>query len=266
MKVLRWLLPLVSLAIVLAVTLWDLGGARLGPGPLHPAHAALPELAGGSHCDACHRAGAGIDAGACTKCHAPIAAQLDVGRGLHGGLAAGLQRRCGTCHPEHHGALAPLIAGHSFALAGFPDANAYDHRHVDFGLAGAHSGLACTQCHVAADAVEPPAGGRYLGLTQACTACHEDVHRAAFGPGCEDCHGQERPFREAPGFRHATFVLEGAHRRVACADCHAAGTARDVAALRRQPLPARGCGDCHADPHGASAPRALRLERTADCA
>ncbi|MBL9079779.1 MAG: cytochrome c3 family protein [Planctomycetes bacterium] len=266
MKLARWLLPLLSLGIVLLLTLRSTEGRRLGPGPLHPAHAGVAELADGANCEACHRKGQGIAQDGCTRCHEPIAAQLATERGLHGSLPAAQRQRCEQCHSEHHGAGAPLIAGHAFALAGYPAGTPYDHRHVAFRLTGAHDGVACAKCHIGADAAAPPAGGRFLGITQACTECHDDVHKTAFGRDCESCHGQQQPWREAPGFAHATFPLRDSHRKVACAECHATGTAHDVAALQQQSLPARTCVECHADPHRSEAPKALQLAGTADCA
>lgn len=268
MKALRWLVPIVSLALVLAVTLWDLRGARIGPGPLHPAHAAVAELAGGRNCDACHRQGEGIDASRCGTCHRAVAEQVANGGGLHGKLPAGQRERCGVCHSDHHGDEAPLLTPHAFALAGIA-ADAYDHRHVDWHLAGAHASLSCVRCHVTADERTPPAGGRFLGLSQACTECHADEHRGAFGTDCESCHGQEGPWRATPGFRHQTFALRDAHQRVACANCHPTGGAHDIAALQRDPPAApRRCVSCHADPHqgGDGSANALRLDDTADCA
>ena len=144
MKFARWLLPLVSLALVLLLTLRNTDGARLGPGPLHPAHAAVVELDGGARCEACHEKGAGLAVTGCTDCHAAIAAQIAAPRGLHGSMPAAQQQRCESCHSEHHGAAAPLIAGHAFALAGYPD-GAYDHAHVDYRLVGAHEDPACTR-------------------------------------------------------------------------------------------------------------------------
>lgn len=266
MKIARWLLPIVSLALVLWLTWWNVGGARMGPGPLHPVHSRLAEIEGGARCEACHRAGQGIDPAHCGKCHAPIAAQVAGGTGLHGNMTAAQRGRCELCHPEHHGDTAPLIAGHAFAAAGIPDPSRYDHAHVDFRLRGAHAAVRCTKCHIGSDAVEPPTGGRFLGITQACQECHDDAHRGAFGGNCESCHGQERPWRESPGFRHEALALRDAHRRVACAECHPPGSARDVAALQERPQAVRGCADCHADPHGPTAPKALQLERTVDCA
>jgi hypothetical protein len=269
MKLVRWLLPLVSLAIVLLVTMWDVGGERMGPGPLHPVHAALPELTGGDHCEACHQAGQGINVAACTKCHAPIDRQMQTATGLHGNLPAAQRARCELCHSEHHAELAPLIAGHAFALAGYTDSASYDHKHIDFRLTGAHMGVLCIGCHIGSDGAEPPAGGRYLGITQTCTECHEDVHRTAFGKDCESCHGQEQPWPETPGFRHESFALQDAHRKVACAECHATDTVHDVAALKEKVQPTRTCVECHSNPHvlhTTAKVAAVRLETADDCA
>jgi hypothetical protein len=267
MKAARWLLPLVSLLVVAAFTWFDLRGARAGPGPLHSAHAAIPALQGGAHCEACHEPGAGVAAKACTSCHAAIGNQLAAGTGLHGQL--GDACRCERCHSEHHGDDAPLIPPHAFTRAGVADVAQYDHRHVGFTLTGAHRALSCTRCHEHADDVAPPAGGRFLGLSQRCTSCHVDHHEAAFGGDCGSCHGQELPWSQAPGFAHERLPLTGAHAKVACATCHAAGSAHDVAAERRGTVPPRACAQCHADPHGGRAGgelAALRLPASGDCA
>jgi hypothetical protein len=267
MKLARWLLPVVSLLAVVWFTWLDVRDAGTGPGPLHSAHADVAALERGARCEACHRPGEGVDAQRCTACHAVIGAQVADGTGLHGSFAAEQRQRCEHCHGEHHGDDTPLIAPYAFARAGVADAKRFDHAHVAFGLHGAHEALACARCHPHADATAPPAGGRFVGLSQQCTACHRDAHAGAFGAACEDCHGQQRPFAEAPHFDHAVMRLDGAHAQVPCATCHGPGTERDVAAERRQRPPARACKACHADPHGGAAPvAALRLHDTGDCA
>lgn len=267
MKAARWLLPLVSLLVVVWLSWPHLRGAGTGPGPLHPAHAAVPALAGGAACEACHRPGAGIDENGCLRCHEAIDRQRASGAGLHGALGAAVLARCERCHSEHHGDVVPLLAPHAFPRAGVADPQRYDHAHVPFALAGVHRDLACTRCHPHADDAAPPAGGRFLGLSQQCTACHADEHRGAFGGDCAACHGQERAFRDAPGFTHRGLPLAGAHARVACTICHPAGSVHDLAVAPATPPPARGCRDCHADPHGgAGVPTALRLPDAADCA
>lgn len=269
MKSLRWLLPLLSLLAVLWLTWWDTRDGGTGPGPIHSAHASLPAIEGGTHCDACHQQGAGIDASACTKCHTAIGESLQALTGLHGKLAGDTQKHCELCHSDHHGDAVPLIAPFAFARAGVAEPQAYDHAHVAFTLTGAHQRLRCEQCHANADAAKPPAGGRFLGLVQRCTSCHDDTHRGAFGSDCASCHGQEKPWREVPQFPHAKFPLADAHAKVACAQCHQKDTLFDVAAERVQAQPVRSCAQCHADPHAgalASAKKAILLANTADCA
>ena len=269
MKLLRVLATMLTLALVLVVVLWE-SEHRTSPGPLHPAHAAVAALDGGANCEACHGDGTrqGM-ASACSTCHEPIGRQLADARGLHGSLDPALARDCAACHDDHHGAETRLIREAAFVLAGVPDRTRYDHAHVaDWALAGAHAGLACTKCHVHAEAASPPAGGRFLGLSQSCASCHDDVHRGAFGADCTTCHGQERPFREAPGFRHEVFALTGAHASVGCTECHAEGSDRAVVSYRtRRPEP-RACNACHENVHVATAAKpaaSLLLADSSDC-
>jgi hypothetical protein len=267
MKVARWLLPIVSLAIVLFLTWRDVGGARTSPGPLHPVHAGLAALELGAQCDACHERGGGIAVDGCNRCHEKVGAQLASGVGLHGRLPAEARARCGSCHGDHHGDTVALIAPFAWERTGVAERTKYDHRDVEFTLVGAHVGLQCGKCHPRADDSIPPAGGRFLGLSQRCTSCHEDVHKAAYGSDCASCHGQERPWKEVPKFPHAKFALAGAHAQVACRKCHEPGTPHDVAALRQQEQPVRACAACHADPHGGGEQvTALRLPTAGDCA
>lgn len=270
MKPLRWLLSLVSIALVVAIALWEMRTSRDSPGPVHPSHAAVQALANGTNCAACHRSGEGVDQDRCIVCHEAIGKQRATRQGLHGSLPPDKLASCEQCHPEHHGDTAPLIASHAFLRSGVDDPLRYDHRHVaNYSLTGAHSVLACARCHSAADAKAAPTGGRFLGLAQACSTCHEDVHRGIYGNGCAQCHGQEQPFRSAPGFRHESLPLRDAHARVTCVACHPIGSAHDIAALQLKPQATRACNACHQDPHhgqGDAKVNALRIAAdTADC-
>lgn len=264
----RWLLSIVTLTGIGAVTAWEFASSRTGPGPLHPAHHELDGIFG-SDCSSCHRAGVGIDPDGCVKCHEPIGRQRIAKRGLHGTMQQNQYDDCSECHSEHHGADTPLIAPQAFTYAGVPEVALYDHRHVpDYALHGAHQALACDRCHPAANNITPPKGGRYLGASQSCTACHEDVHHGAFGKKCEECHGQEQKFKAAPGFKHEIFPLVASHSRVDCVKCHEPGTPHETTALSKDPLPARTCHDCHQDPHVATATqpaKALLLGKSSDC-
>ncbi|HSR41921.1 MAG TPA: hypothetical protein VLL48_07110, partial [Longimicrobiales bacterium] len=92
-------------------------------------------------------------------------------------------------------------------------------------------------------------------VATACASCHVDVHEGALadapdGGACAGCHGQDAWLPADYGIarhnREARFLLEGAHRAVACEACHRPGGE----ALVLEP-PADGCVTCHAadDPH-----------------
>jgi len=248
-----------------------------GPGPLSSVHAALPELRGAGGCAGCHGVGALGDAqaasamqAACVECHTEIGAQLAEGRGFHGTLAGGGD--CARCHGEHLGRDFEPNSPQAFVVAGFDSRAAYDHRGLDFGLVGAHARLDCVVCHAHADATSAALAalaskhgaeraaaerplGRFLGLSQACTTCHDDTHAGRLGPACADCHGQERPFPEAPSFAHTEgFPLAGVHAGHACTTCHAAGSGHAIEAYGAGAAhpPERSCADCHASPHGVA--------------
>lgn len=262
MKGMRWLLPALSLVAVGVFTWWDVDRVQAGPGPLHSVHATAAGLDGGANCAGCHEHGT-VAAPACASCHAAIGEQLRTRRGVHGSLQPEVGRACGICHSEHHGDERPLLPGFAFASAGIPDVDGYRHEHVSFGLEGVHPELACEACHPAARAEVPPPGGRFLGRSQECVACHDDAHDGAFGSGCRACHEQEHGWQPASGLRHLRFGLDGSHAAVACDACHPAATDRSVPQELRGNLAVRACADCHDDPHGRTA---IAVAEPADCA
>ena len=270
----RWLLALASLALVLWLFLLD--WEQTSPGPLSAAHASAPELAGSDGCDACHGDFGSRLADSCGACHTAVADQLADASGLHGALAAsGAAVDCELCHPEHHGSELDLVGEAAFALAGFGARADFAHAHTSFALSGVHARLACAACHEHVDAELPPAGAlRFGGLSQSCSACHEDPHAGGYGSSCADCHGQTQPFDALDGFVHERgLALRGAHVGVACEACHAPGSERSVAALAgggAASLAPRACQDCHDSPHpeawlAGTAVRA-RVEPAASCA
>jgi hypothetical protein len=134
-----------------------------------------------------------------------------------------------------------------------------DHDKTAFPLRGEHVGVECGQCHK--DARFKPVAH------EACLDCHKDPHEGAVGTKCEDCHVVDG-FRPSlyPLEKHTRFTLTGAHRAVACNDCHRPKPrtpAADKAPAHRpgeHPLDFRkgvnACSGCHKDVHdGQFAPR-----------
>jgi hypothetical protein len=192
-------------------------GRLISPGPLARAH---EKLEGASNCSRCHEQGRRVSAERCLECHAPIAQRIAQKKGVHRNAAGD----CVACHVEH--------AGRDAELRPF-DPKTFDHRaETGFPLEGGHA-IACARCHKTRS---------YLTLSRNCASCHKDAHSGRLGTNCERCHDPAVAFTQAR-FDHAKtrFPLEGAHRRVACAKCHAGG--------RYTGIPYGSCTDCHRTPH-----------------
>jgi hypothetical protein len=124
-------------------------------------------------------------------------------------------------------------------------------RHNDgstFVLEGAHLATPCGACHAAdADGVPP----RFRLDHDRCVSCHaeDDPHDGQFEDrACDDCHGTDG--YDVARFDHdrTRYPLDGSHRDVGCAACHAGEPRADGTILRRfRPLGMQ-CEDCHGDP------------------
>jgi hypothetical protein len=195
----------------------------------------------------------------CEQCHIPkgkdtlfkitqtrcISCHEDVHRGQF--TAAPYENRCEQCH-----SVAEFRPAH-FTLA--------RHQQTGFPLTGGHLAVLCSQCHQ-----EQPRGSaipvKYRFEDRSCTACHNDPHSGQFREqmaarradgspaGCEACHTTVQ-WQELRGFDHARtrFPLLGAHRGVACADCHRPPNfERTLEHVNFRALPLQ-CSGCHNDPH-----------------
>lgn len=185
--------------------------------PLRNAHAA-PKLA----CSACHSADLKAfrkTASDCFSCHK----KDDKHEGQQG-------RQCESCHTDA-----------SWKLAKF------DHGRTRFALIGRHAVTACKSCHTTP---------RFKDAPSACVACHkkDDKHHAAFGAACESCHNARAwGLWDFDHDRRSAYKLDGAHRRVACAACHAepAPAGRTVAATGSNCLACHRKDDAHDGAFGA---------------
>ena len=170
----------------------------------------------------------------CTACHAGMTRFRET------------PQACAACHTRqdvHRGRLGPQCQS-CHTTAHWRDVLPFDHGRTRYPLTGAHRTTACLGCHI---------GEQWRGVSTACISCHvrQDVHRGADGPRCADCHltSNWRTVR----FDHEqvpAFPLRGAHRTLACVDCHAL-TVRPA----RAPVACLGC-HLHDDVHkGADGPK-----------
>jgi hypothetical protein len=215
---------------------------------------------------------------ACRACHDVARADLPPPRGA---AQAGSGRfvfaiaevECAGCHYDPHGGRftpgggSPTAGGcaacHGVTAWSPSRVDVAAHRRYKFPLDGAHGAVPCAGCHremagraersslLGAAAHPAPLG--FSEKRRDCAACHESPHGTQFAKrsdkgACDACHDVAR-FRPASRFVHdrdASFRLEGAHARVACAACHpsergAKGTVRVV----YRGVPGR-CEACHA--------------------
>lgn len=201
----------------------------------------------------------------CRACHDAARAGLPPPRGAaRAGSArfvfALAEAECAGCHYDPHagrftpGGARPTLGGctacHGVTAWSPSRVDVAAHRRYRFPLEGAHGAVPCAACHREmsgrADrssllAASPhPASLEYAVERRDCAACHESPHGAQFAKrpdkgACDACHDLDA-FRPASRFQHdrdASFRLEGAHARVACAACHpsergAKGTVRVV--------------------------------------
>jgi len=204
--------------------------------PLEGKHAAVT-------CDKCH-----IPAGKDTLYKVKFAACTDCHKDAHDNqfTAAPYQNRCEDCHTVK-----------DFHRSTYTVAK---HKKSRFVLTGAHAAVACGDCH------KIGLGGRTDKILpfhfedRTCTACHMDPHKGEFKDrqallradgtpqGCEACHNV-RTWLDVKGFDHSKtkFDLVGAHRVVACGDCHK--TLPGTHEIQFKGVP-KNCDACHADIHG----------------
>jgi Cytochrome c3 len=157
-------------------------------------------------CQSCHRTGRFEDKipKDCAGCHAAIDSH-----------AGRMGTRCESCHQA----------------SAWQETHFVHERDAKFTLRGAHSKLACHNCHVARVTDRKP--------SKDCAACHRaiDVHAGTLGTRCESCHGLDS-WKNDIRFDHdvTAFPLLGQHVAVPCAGCHTTKKFKDAPTE---------CADCH---------------------
>lgn len=156
----------------------------------------------------------------CTTCHTPT--------GQGGQQFVSRQTTCVSCHqadyasakdPDHAAGGFPRECGTCHAVTVWNRAR-FDHSATRFQLTGAHRAVVCAQCHV---------GNHFTGTRTDCLGCHQNDYNSASQPShlqaqlpteCALCHSTTSWTADYDHSR-TQFPLTGAHRAVACTDCHA---------------------------------------------
>lgn len=175
----------------------------LMPGEVIEGHADIE-----ADCEACH---ASFEKSAmtqlCLDCHDDIRHDRTSKEGFHGQSPLGGSKPCNTCHTDHLGRDADIIA---------MQIDTFDHSWTRFPLEGKHAPVACSSCH--------EEGEKYRKAEPVCYSCHEDddFHKGALGKECDSCH-KPTGWQNRLQFDHSTtgFQLSGRHEQVACSGCHA---------------------------------------------
>ena len=222
--------------------------AQISPGPLSKAH---QSLTGTTQCASCHQFGANTPTFKCLDCHKEIAKALAEKHGYHFGL--GMQnpqgKDCIRCHLEHNGINFNLIHWDT-------PLKQFDHKLAGYPLDGKHAQVECQHCHLPRN-IAPAQRAliqykdlakSFMGLSQECVSCHEDVHKGQLGKDCARCHNTS-DWKAANQFDHSKtrYPLTGLHIKVACEKCHKPDVPGGEA--RYKDMKFGTCTACHVDPH-----------------
>ena len=222
--------------------------AQISPGPLSRAH---QSLTGTSQCASCHQFGTKTPTFNCLDCHKEIARTLSEKHGYHANLQMQNPqgKDCVRCHLEHNGLEFHLVHWET-------PAKQLDHRLAGYILDGKHAQIDCQQCHTTKNISSSERAlirnkdlsKTYLGLSQQCASCHEDVHKGQLGKDCASCHNTS-DWKAAKRFDHSKtrYPLTGAHIEVACEKCHKPDAPGGAA--RFHDMKFASCTACHIDPH-----------------
>ena len=187
-------------------------------------------------CEDCHKTERRVDPQpfeACTDCHADD----HVGQLAHRADGG----KCEACH----------------AVDGFlpPRYDLAEHGESRFPLNGLHPAVACNACH-GKERIEDKDTALLRYDVLDCRRCHEDPRKGhssqvADRYGCVDCHVDVGWREMVYDHDRAEYKLTGAHKLVACGDCHETeGEDTDAELVRYLELGA-DCHSCHGDPHAA---------------
>lgn len=182
---------------------------------------------------------------ACLRCHND-----------RGPVSVFMERGCGGCHPDPHGATLGVDCEKCHVQTTWaPLPLVADHESTRFPLVGLHAVAPCESCHPRS------ANGFFAGAQVECHFCHQR-EAALASPShvvngwivnCEDCHSPSS--WRAPLFDHTFFPLVGGHAGLTCGQCHPG----DLFV----PIPAT-CFSCHQNDY-LNAPNHVANGFSTDC-
>ncbi len=215
----------------------------------------------------------------CAKCHTDFG-NIDAGENYFAQAFPGREREsCGDCHEDpHEGAYGNSCTDCHGLNSPFEDVENFEH-HPLYPLAGAHSDVACIDCHETGTShgvrvllKSALANENSAVVRESCRDCHEDPHATEFlasaakelgtsvADSCSHCHQTlHEDFRgdkaQLSRKLHAGsgFPLEAPHAEQGCAECHVdfgselAG--ENYFALAFPGRERETCQECHEDPH-----------------
>lgn len=178
---------------------------------------------------------------------------MDANLGYH----ADKKDNCGRCHSDHN--------GRPFELVYWPrDIDNFDHIETGYSLTGKHKDVKCNQCHtkefIVGEEIRqwaqkytdfPTLDRTFLGLSQECNVCHEDIHKDDTSDKCQSCHNTTdwKQVRDTFDHDQARYILTGAHRTTECEKCHPPLPNASKPVMQLTGLVFKNCIPCHEDVH-----------------
>ncbi|MBN2174492.1 MAG: cytochrome C [Bacteroidales bacterium] len=124
----------------------------------------------------------------------------------------------------------------------------FNHSQTKYELEGAHKKQSCRDCHFKTDLQTGKKVQQFTGIRTNCANCHKDIHYGQFDKDgeteCKICHTFDD--WKAGKFDHdkTRFMLDGAHRVVACTKCHKPVVKEQYSYILYK-LEKFQCKDCH---------------------
>jgi hypothetical protein len=137
-------------------------------------------------------------------------------------------KTCVDCHKDvHKGAISDTFYAPNRCLECHSVTRwnnvTFDHSRTHFKLEGRHATVGCARCHYKRDA-QGKTVQQFAGLSTECNSCHRDHHAGQFvvqgKTDCSRCHKSTNWHDTTFDHNNARFKLDGAHKNVACNQCH----------------------------------------------